>query len=60
MKYKNISDYKIHLVGFGEFEPGEIVETEKEINSVNFVLVTEAPKAPVQEPTETVDKKETK
>ncbi len=42
MKYKNTSKETQVLIGFGVAEPGEVVETEEEINNANFELIKEA------------------
>lgn len=45
MKYRNISEQKQSLIGFGVVNPGETIETKKiKINNPNFKLVSEEPK----------------
>ena len=41
MKYRNKSNQKQELIGFGVVEAGGTIETKKRINNPNFELVEE-------------------
>lgn len=54
--YKNISEEKQVLMGFGEVEAGGVIKTDEEIENPNFELVKPAGK--VSDSTPTAPKKE--
>ena len=41
MKYKNISDKELALIGVGIIKPDEVFKTDKDINNPNFIKVDE-------------------
>ncbi len=54
MKYQNLTDKKLTLIGVGEVEAHGTIETDKTIENPNFKLVGEA--KPAEKPVKKKDK----
>ena len=59
MKYRNMRDEDLNLIGHGIVKAGDVIDTDSPLNNANFELVSEPPKVEKPKEKETAKKTDT-